>query len=174
MIVNILRPIFPRKLLFFVHLTVKDSLYLFLLPVDKCQTIPEITASHQELLKEDLAAEEIKTKQAGIKAKGEVTLGVTQPQAKRPRLLGPILDARFPKEKGGSSPPGIMDRVEQSRVKVKSGYEGGVALCNSTLKKPRISADNHQRRSGEVQPDFQNNKEPGEMQPGPRGSSSSM
>ena len=58
--------------------------------------IPCVMVSHVELLKEDLIAEEYKSRQAqDPKSQKEIVLDDKASRVKRPRLLGPILAARF-------------------------------------------------------------------------------
>ena len=145
-------------------------------------SIPEIMASHKELLKEDLANEELRLRQLGSKAKGEVDLGTSQPQAKRPRLLGPILNARFPVE-GNEDKPERERRTNELDGFYASGDE-------PKTKKPRLSGafqcglgdqPSLQKECGELEPcswghgDKPRNQHAGsgEMQPDSRGSSSS-
>ena len=122
-------------------------------------SIPEIMASYKELLKEDLVNEEKRLRQLGNKAKGEVVLGTSKPQAKRPRLLGPILDARFPLD-------GRKDEMESvRRTDEQNGF--GVEFDPTKTKKPRLSGT-FQCGNGE-QPNLLNNGTLGEMQPGSSG-----
>ena len=140
-------------------------------------------------MKEDLAADEVWFKHTGNKAKGGVDLGSTQPQAKRPRRLGPILETRFPSGTDGCIPPGKKEQMEEEREKrraescvseeelwmentLSEGSSNQWFKDTNPTKKPRLSGIFQSNMPGEMEPGYRIDGS-GEMQPDPSSSSSS-
>ena len=98
--------------------------------------------SHQELLKEDLIAEEYKSRQAqDPKSQEEIILDDKTSRVKRPRLLGPILAARFgvPSTHLGTRDETIKPRSVKGNINT-----GRVVPDNSASgKQPRYSGVFH-------------------------------
>ena len=103
--------------------------------------------SHQELLKEDLLAEEYNSRQAqDPKSQEEIILDDKTPRVKRPRLLGPILAARFGVP---STHLGTRDETIKPRsVKGSINHDRVVPDNSASVKKPCNSCVFHHSGPG--------------------------